>query len=460
MDDGRLEVNPAGFVIHSAIHKARHDVDCVFHTHTRAGVAVSAQAGGLLMLSQHSMRFHNRVGYHGYEGIALDEDEQERLVKDLGPHKVLILRNHGLLTAGATVRDAFEEMYYLELACQIQIDAMSSGAPLSHPPLEVCEHAAVQFANSNSFLKNRDWHALAADARPQGSFVPRVTASKRSRRLDSRGEYGVSGRSACPMEMGPRHCAPMTLPTRHAIDVHSHVVPERFPAWLGSKAPAGWPSMAPAHACHAHVMIDGKVYRTVSDCCWSAARRLADMPAMGVAVQALSPMPELLSYWLAAADARQLLRYINEEIAAMVAESGGRFVGLGAVPLQDVDLAIDELRHAVQTLGFAGVEIGSNVNGVPIGDLRFDPFFEACEALGAAVFVHALKPAGMDRLVGPPPLQQVLAYPSEVGLAAASCITSNLIERRPRLRIAFSHGGGTLAMLLPRLQQGLGVFPR
>ncbi len=109
--------------------------------------------------------------------------------------------------------------------------------------------------------------------------------------------------------------------------------------------------------------------------------------------------------------------------------------------------------------GFAGVEIGSNVNGVPIGDPSFDPFFEACEALGAAVFVHALKPTGMDRLVGPAPLQQVLAYPSDVGLAAASVITGNLMLRRPRLRIAFSHGGGTLAALLPRLQQGWSVFP-
>jgi aminocarboxymuconate-semialdehyde decarboxylase len=91
--------------------------------------------------------------------------------------------------------------------------------------------------------------------------------------------------------------------------------------------------------------------------------------------------------------------------------------------------------------------------------LRFDPFFEACEALGAAVFVHALRPTGMDRLVGPPPLQQVLAYPSDVGLAAASVLTTNLIERRPGLRIAFSHGGGTLAMLLPRLEQACKVFP-
>jgi aminocarboxymuconate-semialdehyde decarboxylase len=243
------------------------------------------------------------------------------------------------------------------------------------------------------------------------------------------------------------------------IDVHAHVVPEHLPSYLGRKAPASWPSMAPARECHRHVMIDGKVYRTVSDRCWSVPRRLDDLPAMGLAVQALSPMPELLSYWMDAADAQPLLRYINEQIAGMAHESEGRLVGLGAVPLQDLDMAVAELRHVVQTLGFAGVEIGSNVNGVAIGDRRFDPFFEACESLGAAVFVHALKPAGMDRLVGPAPLQQVLAYPTDVGLAAASCITANLIERFPRLRIAFSHGGGTLASLLPRLQQGWHVFP-
>jgi aminocarboxymuconate-semialdehyde decarboxylase len=243
------------------------------------------------------------------------------------------------------------------------------------------------------------------------------------------------------------------------VDIHAHVVPENFPAYLGSQVPPSWPSMAPAHDCHRNVMISGKVYSTVSDRCWSASRRLADLPAMGLARQAISPMPELLSYWMEPSDAQPLLRYLNEQIAAMAAESNGALIGLGAVPLQDIDLAIAELRYVVQTLGFAGVEIGSNVNGTPIGDSRFDPFFEACEALGAAVFVHALKPTGMDRLVGPAPLQQVLAYPTDVGLAAASVITCNLIERRPRLRIAFSHGGGTLAMLLPRLQQGWQVFP-
>lgn len=243
------------------------------------------------------------------------------------------------------------------------------------------------------------------------------------------------------------------------VDVHAHVIPHDFPVYLGRLKPAGWPSMAPAHACHRHVMIDGKNYRTVSDKCWSTSKRLSDLEEMGIGLQAISPMPELLSYWLPPADGAQLTRYLNETIAQMVSESSGRMVGMGAVPLQDMDLALKELQYIRQHLGLVGVEIGSNINGVPIGDLRLDPFFEACEELDLAVFVHALRPTGMDRLVGPAPLQQVLAYPTDVGLAAASALTGNLMLRRPRLRIAFSHGGGTLAMLLPRLEQSMSVFP-
>lgn len=247
---------------------------------------------------------------------------------------------------------------------------------------------------------------------------------------------------------------------RCGVDVHAHVIPGTFPAWLDGATPAGRPSMAPAHDCqHRHVMIDGKNYRTVSDKCWTTSRRLADFADMGLALQAVSPMPELLSYWLPPAVGVQLVRYLNEQIAAMVAESGGQLLGLGAVPLQDLDLALRELHHLKETLGLHGVEIGSNINGVAIGDPRWLPFFEACVALDLPVFVHALRPAGMERLVGPAPLQQVLAYPTDVGLAAASVLTGNLLAQVPGLRIAFSHGGGTLAMLLPRLQQAMTVFP-
>lgn len=124
-------INPAGFTIHSAVHAARHDAGCVLHTHTRAGVAVSAQADGLLPISQISLLPFASLAYHDYEGIALNEDEKPRLVADLGEKNFLILRNHGLLTVGATIPDAFLFMYALETACQIQLAAQSGGAVLT-----------------------------------------------------------------------------------------------------------------------------------------------------------------------------------------------------------------------------------------------------------------------------------------------------------------------------------------
>jgi aminocarboxymuconate-semialdehyde decarboxylase len=243
------------------------------------------------------------------------------------------------------------------------------------------------------------------------------------------------------------------------IDVHAHVIPHDFPRYLGNAVPADWPSMVPAHACHRHVMVSGKVYRTVSERAWNPSRRIEDMEPMGLSHQAISPMPELLSYWMEPKAAAQLLRYLNEQIAEMAALSGGRLVGMGAVPLQDLDLALAELDYIVDKLGLRAIEIGSNINGKPPGSPEFVPFFEACAEKGVAVFVHALKPAGTERLVGPAKLLPALAYPTDVGLAAASVLSANLIARAPSLRMAFSHGGGTLAMLLPRLEQARKVFP-
>ncbi|WP_232834500.1 amidohydrolase family protein [Rhodoferax ferrireducens] len=244
------------------------------------------------------------------------------------------------------------------------------------------------------------------------------------------------------------------------IDVHTHVVPENFPAYIGRHVDAPWPSMVAAQACHRHVMVSGAVYRTVSHPCWDCAARLVDMDQRQVARQVLSPMPELLSYWLDPVDGATMSRYLNEVIAEMVASHPTRFVGLGAVPLQDVATAIHELDVVVHQLGLAGVEIGGNINGTVIGDPRFFPFFEAAAAWGAAVFVHPLKPSGMDRLAGPAVLEQVLAFPGETGLAAASMITGGTLARLPGLRIAFSHGGGSLSALLPRLQHAWQTLPQ
>lgn len=153
-------VNVAGFVIHSALHAASEQINCVIHTHTADGIAVSAQKNGLLPISQHALKFYGQISYHDYEGVALSTEERDRLVADLGQNRVMILRNHGLLAAGDTIQRAFHEIYFLERACQAQIKAMSGGAELNYPSQAVCEYTAQQF---NSPLAEpiilSAWHA-------------------------------------------------------------------------------------------------------------------------------------------------------------------------------------------------------------------------------------------------------------------------------------------------------------
>ncbi|GAB5095505.1 class II aldolase/adducin family protein [Caballeronia sp. HLA56] len=146
----RFLVNPAGFTIHSAIHMARHDVVCVVHTHTAAGAAVSAQKQGLLPISQHALKYYGHIAYHDYEGIALDLAERDRLVNDLGLHNAMILRNHGLLTCGSSIPSAFQEMYFLERACEIQLRALAGGGELNLPSQKVCETTAAQYRRDES----------------------------------------------------------------------------------------------------------------------------------------------------------------------------------------------------------------------------------------------------------------------------------------------------------------------
>ena len=135
--------NPAGFVIHSAIHEHRDDAQCVMHTHTRAGMAVAALEGGLQPVSMNAMSFHGHLAYHDFEGASLLLEEREKLAGDLGSANALILRNHGLLTVGRTIPEAFLHLYRLERACQVQLDSMACG-PLRHPPREAVERSARQ----------------------------------------------------------------------------------------------------------------------------------------------------------------------------------------------------------------------------------------------------------------------------------------------------------------------------
>ncbi|MDP9900156.1 class II aldolase/adducin family protein [Variovorax ginsengisoli] len=168
LDDSPYDVNPAGFTIHSAVHAARHDAACVLHTHTVAGVAVSSLACGLQPCNQWALQFHERVVYHDFEGIALDADERDRLVADLGPTaRALILRNHGLVTLGRTVSEAFILMLNLERACRVQVAIQSTGQAAYPVPAEVCEKTARQYESGDSTREvgeadpnAREWRAM------------------------------------------------------------------------------------------------------------------------------------------------------------------------------------------------------------------------------------------------------------------------------------------------------------
>jgi ribulose-5-phosphate 4-epimerase/fuculose-1-phosphate aldolase len=167
-------INTSGYVIHGCIHRTRPDVHCVIHTHTRAGMAVSAMKCGLLPITQTSTRFHQRIGYHDFEGPSIDLTEQERLVKDLGPHNAMVLRNHGMLTCGASVQQAFNLMYQLEMSCRAQVDAMAAHPELSILSDELLEKSAHLYQpGTRRPYGELEWHSLLRllDAEP-GGYAP------------------------------------------------------------------------------------------------------------------------------------------------------------------------------------------------------------------------------------------------------------------------------------------------
>jgi ribulose-5-phosphate 4-epimerase/fuculose-1-phosphate aldolase len=161
-DPTGMGINYAGFVIHGCVHEARPEINCVIHTHTRAGVAVSAQKCGLLPISQHSLRVYSTLSYHDYEGIALDMDERERMARDLGPSsKAMILRNHGLLSLGESVYEAFELMYYLDCSCQIQVDAIAGGrVEVGLISEQTAQKGFRQFERPGRPSLHKEWPAL------------------------------------------------------------------------------------------------------------------------------------------------------------------------------------------------------------------------------------------------------------------------------------------------------------
>jgi aminocarboxymuconate-semialdehyde decarboxylase len=238
------------------------------------------------------------------------------------------------------------------------------------------------------------------------------------------------------------------------VDVHSHVSPFHFPSAPNEVTVARWPCMQCASAAEGTLFIGEKAFRSLDARSWNVGRRLEDMDRDNVAMQVLSPMPELLSYWLANEDAKLLCDTSNHQIAEMIAAAPGRFRGLGAVTLQDAHLAATELPRLKREFGLSGVEIGSNINGVMLGDPRFDSFWAAAEDESMAVFVHALHPIAAKPLPPNMPFTAFALFPIDVAMAASSLLMAGVLDRFPHLRIGFSHGGGALGSILGRLDVG------
>jgi aminocarboxymuconate-semialdehyde decarboxylase len=233
-----------------------------------------------------------------------------------------------------------------------------------------------------------------------------------------------------------------------AIDAHTHFVPRALPSGRGRDA--RWPAVEMTAPDAGVVTIGGRPFRALDSRSWDAARRLDDMDADGIETQVVSPMPELLSYWFSGQDGEAFADHVNTELAELCARAPSRFLGLGMVPLTEPERAARKLAD-ICALGFKGVEIGSHVNGVALGDPRFDIFYQTAEELGLCLLVHPLHPAGLERMAGKPPLAAVAAFPLETALAATALMTHGVATRFPKLRILLSHGGGALPWILPRL---------
>jgi aminocarboxymuconate-semialdehyde decarboxylase len=238
------------------------------------------------------------------------------------------------------------------------------------------------------------------------------------------------------------------------VDIHTHVVPSRLPP--DPTRDRSWPSVELSGDDKAAVMIGGKVFRKIDARSWNVEQRLADMADDGTDMQVLSPMPELLSHWLPADDAEFLAEIVNEQIAGMIAQAPRNFAGIGMVCVQDVPRAVRQLQK-VKALGFAGIEIGTHINGVALGSETLWPLYEAAEDLGLGIFIHPLHPAGLERIGAGPEFAATAAFPLETALAAVSLLSAQVTERFPRLKILLSHGGGALPWILPRMDFGWSI---
>lgn len=235
-------------------------------------------------------------------------------------------------------------------------------------------------------------------------------------------------------------------------------MPEHIPDWFSKFGYGDFIHLEHHKPCCARMIKGDKFFREVEENCWSADVRTKEMDMTEVGVQVLSTIPVLFNYWAKPEHGLETSRFFNDHIAQCVDHYPTRFIGLGTVPLQNVDTAIKEMERCVKELKMPGLEIGSNINKKNLGDAEFEPFWQAAEELGCAIFVHPWEMMGEEDITKYW-LPWLVGMPAETARAISSMIFAGVLERHPKLRVAFAHGGGSFPFTVGRIEHGFNVRP-
>jgi aminocarboxymuconate-semialdehyde decarboxylase len=243
-----------------------------------------------------------------------------------------------------------------------------------------------------------------------------------------------------------------------SIDIHTHILPENIPGWKEKFGYGGFIKLDHHKNCCARMIRDdGRFFREVEDNCWSAEKRMSECDHHHVNVQVLSTVPVMFSYWAKPNDCLEISKFLNDHIAEIVTRFPKRFVGLGTIPMQEPKLAIAELERC-KKIGLKGIQIGTNINQENLNEEKYFEIFAACENLGMAVFIHPWEMMG-EKEMQKYWLPWLVGMPAETTRAIASLIFGGVMEKLPKLRIAFAHGGGSFPATVGRLQHGFDCRP-